>query len=465
MAYEFQLVVIAGPTVDANEIPELFDNDPNVTKEFSIASRKQILIKSAGPIVSSSGNDSALNAGILHKISSQHILGNNENEVAEHIGLIYAQRWGGSGNPLLLGLMFDYHGMNEGYGIMNRGSNNIPREAAAVFLDPFKIHFATQKNNKYIMDALYNTSLHEIGHLFNLEHDNKVGSYMTEGFYKARSFVSWHCDQLRMAGQGNRNYIRHLPGMSDFGYGSNGDDFAAHDTAKIIHTSRSLALSIKLHEHEIIPGQPLVLEVTLTNNSKRPIHIKPRLDFGYTDMQLWYETPEGEWRLYRPILTYCDDDASLVTIPPGKSMTHNPRIHLCNRGQTFLMAGEYCLQVRFKARMGQRVVGLESNEAFFVMRLPRNDQQRHCSHVLMHSEVAFFVAHKGGAVPRRAWKALKELAHRRANNDCVKHARYALAKFHHHQHRNKLAADYAHRLTMKQSSLQEGLENLREKLG
>lgn len=120
------------------------------------------------------------------------------------IALVFARSWHRSSADLL-GLMFDRKGIEPALGEYLT-SDGIPRQACAVFLD------ALAGKHKTPAQILH-TAIHEIGHVYNLQHDLAQESFMGDAT-DAIGFNGEDCARLVKAAEGVWDYA---PGGVAFG--------------------------------------------------------------------------------------------------------------------------------------------------------------------------------------------------------------------------------------------------------
>lgn len=140
---------------------------------------------------------------VLHDVVDA-ILASRPGEPADEIALVFAGSWH-SYSADLLGLMFDRDGVEPALG-ERLTARDSPRQACAVFLD------ALQLKGKSPPDIIH-TAVHELGHVYNLQHDPAQESFMGDQSTSV-GFTGADCRRLLKASEGIWDYV---PGGAHFG--------------------------------------------------------------------------------------------------------------------------------------------------------------------------------------------------------------------------------------------------------
>jgi hypothetical protein len=203
------------------------------------------------------------------------------------------------------------------------------------------------------------------------------------------------------------------------------------------------------------------MAVDLTLTSLRGVWIEPSLDPGHGDLELWYETPEGEIRRYRPALNFCRNPRARVLVSSTSPLHHNPRIHLDRHGLVFEVPGVYRLWAIMNARSRTGVHSVRSNNVSFELRLPRNDTEVEISETLRRTDIAKTVANGGGLLSSRSSRLLASTLRRHFTHPSIAPVRYQLAKRSIDSRRYDVAREYLAGLRLSQPSLARGAQRLR----
>jgi hypothetical protein len=216
----------------------------------------------------------------------------------EEIVILFADKF--EGDDRLLGLMFDsgFSG-NESY-------DSVPRQGCAIFVDAIRTH---RPNPKEFERQLEYTTVHELGHLFNLWHIQGK-NFMA----KSRGGQKAYGDEYFQFHEEHKKYLRTVssceyfhPGGSDFGErGTVGvDDRDNEDRVP----EKNLKLTLSMDPEEFWAFEPVELDVSLRlspSSDRKFITVPDRIDPGYEEFELWIEEPDGARRRYRPCNHYCE---------------------------------------------------------------------------------------------------------------------------------------------------------------
>lgn len=404
---------------------------------------------------SSQRRSDGVNAATLQIMFNEIVPSPPAGEVARDIGLILCRDWVARGT--LNGLMFDYDGDDPFLGTTFQ-SGGTPRQACAIFLDPL----AGDGD-----EVVSRVALHELGHVFNLVHDRNGASFMATPSpgtgYKDRDATA-----LERAGAGiPPDDKTHLPGLSNFDPSQStllrAPPFARRRASRGRDAAPGpLKLSVVLAKDRYLLGEIVTLEVRLSakrGKSRVPCQIDP----GYDAFQIWYETPLGERRLYRPFVRMCPSRSGKSLVTARDPLVNNPRVSVGNRGIVFRWPGHYRIWAELGLPASARP--LVSNAVEFDVYGPRRDSERELCAALTRPDTARFLAQKGGVLGSAPRRRLGEAVNNHPRHEATKHMRYALA----HQllrARNRNGArELLVGLKFRLPSLQEGLERLRTAVG
>ena len=178
----------------------------------------------------------------------------------------------------------------------------LPREGCAVFLD----EIARQRRDVTDAEAqAFFTTIHELGHVFNLPHFNSDPCYMCESgtvTYGSAYFRFIDHQKLHLSlADPNQAYV--WPGGSPFGARRNYDGVDAVPSRRRSPVELSLSIA-RRHFNHFEPVE-LDIEVALGKDRERAVRIPDTIDPGYERFRIWIEEPNGERRLYRSPRHYC----------------------------------------------------------------------------------------------------------------------------------------------------------------
>jgi hypothetical protein len=318
----------------------------NIGALFYMASGKDIQLQviDRGPVAAgAAGADGAMFSDSLHQ--ALHAMTGNSlgSSRVSHIGLLIADSYQPA--PDFFGLMFD--------DAFSPGGTDpwalTPREGCAVFLRGIE---AKRSPAERMEEAIF-TALHELGHVFNLQH-SRPPSFM------ARSAVTGPVD-LRAAGFAP--FERELlsccstsrfiwPGGSRFGDLGNLAQVAGSPDPS---NRPVLDLRISASQNSFWVFEPVELDVCLSAITSRVVRVPDALDAGYTDFEVWIEQPDGERRKLRYPRHYCNPRGTLH-LRAGESFERDISIFGQSGGHTFVHTGAHRVWCEFTYAPGQRIV-------------------------------------------------------------------------------------------------------------
>lgn len=335
------------------------------------------------------------------------------------VGIIFADTY--KPRDSLLGLMFDvapFAGVEH-------------REGCAVFLDAIR-EFRKAEPPARQEDEIGFTTLHELGHCFNLWHaerprfaPNFMASSETEIFDdNAWFFLSEHESYLRLADAKASVSKYVLPGGSPFdvrpnGWFQGGDIRGGIRSDPARSPKGTLQLRIRTDQKEIWHFDPLELEVELSvgARSSRLHRVPDEVDPGYDRFQIWIEEPDGRRRLYRAPVRYCANPRSLE-IRTRQPFKRDVTIFAGAGGYTFRMPGEHHLSASF--RVSARKV-LWSNTTRVTLKAARPGLREFddMARVLTRPRVGKFLFDRRSTLAARDVEYMAELTRRYPNSSAA----------------------------------------------
>lgn len=304
------------------------------------------------------------NAGVeaydLHRATAA--IARNSKTPITNIALLFATRYARADFANVLGIMFD-----RGFTTPDDPSGSeefmrIPREGAAVFLETIR---RLRSNADDFERESYFTSIHEIGHIFNLQHDPGRNFMASSPLGKAfgsdyHVFSSSQCNSLARSSVSDS--IR--PGGSPFGSAASGSNHASVRGAA--HPSAfGLALTIGLATYRFQQFEPIELDIELgvLPGIARTFRVPEQIDPGYENFALWIENPSGERRRYRSPRRYCSAP-TFRRVAPDRPFRRDISIFAEAGGYTFTMPGIYRVWAEFRA---STALTLRSNTVEFLV--------------------------------------------------------------------------------------------------
>jgi len=430
-----------------DDVPLTLDGQP-LEKWFLDATEGLLSLKRID--VSSSRRTLESDGGLLDEILRSEIP-YPENRPVHDIALIVCRHWripSGAGDLKIYGLMFDFKGFDP---ILGRFfSGGVPREACALFLDAF---------DGLDNDKIAFTAIHELGHVFNLGHGTTSDTFMGKTGWTARHFSANDQQELTLASGGHPPHDwNHLPGGADFL-----DALPARAERTV--PANKLRFTARLPKQRYLLSEPITLDLLLEPKGNKSVEVPPTLDPGHPSCRIWYQTPQGERYRHRPPFYFCRATGRKTTVSKRVPLCHNPRLTVSTRGLSFTTPGPYRLWVEFDVGVQRRRPRtVRSNTVEFEIVLPRSDAEERISQILSDPIIAYFVAHKGGRLSRSKRHTLNELAKVYPRHEAVQHVRYALGHYHIKRGRRAAAKAFLHGVRLREGSLQQSLEAIRERL-
>jgi len=417
------------PTLDLEGIP--------LPRWFSEASNGKLDLRVKRHVVSFEPR--GCTSSRLHDVAMQ-VLPADPTRPTDDIALIFAKSWVAS-DVQLFGLMFDFDGEEPALG-STMTSRGIPRQACAVFLDAFGASEAAK---------VVHTALHELGHVFNLQHDPDQASFMGDEVFVS-GFSGADGQRLSEAAEKHWDFA---PGGANFSFQS------GPMRASGARAADGLGLEVRPDRRRYLIGEPIVLDTALKAVGGRRIRVPNDLDPGYATLRIWYENPLGEIRLYRSRSVFCRTAAVHRELSRGISLRNNPKVSLGRSGPTMLIPGSYKIWAEFGGVPGRFARIVRAQARRFTVYAPRNKDEFEISRVLRLPGVAACIVDKGGRLRWRERRLLERLIHRYPRHSALQYARYALATHYYRSRRPRHAARLLHGLSLPSGLAREGVKDLR----
>jgi hypothetical protein len=215
-----------------------------------------------------------------------------------------------------------------------------PREGCAVFLSTISRERGTDEDRA--RQSLY-TAIHELGHVFNLEHEFYERCYMVQSRRDVtydRTF--WRFTRVQRGALARGVHDPHVwPGGSEFGDRGYSADGGVRRNAG---SQLPLTLWLDVPRPQFAPFEPIEMDIRLALQSGRrePIVLPDMIDPGYASFQIWIEEPDGQRRLFRSPRRYCWNGAT-TQIARRAPFARDISIFGQAGGYTFRRAGEHRL--------------------------------------------------------------------------------------------------------------------------
>ena len=325
----------------------------------------------------------------------------------------------------LLGVMFDSTAL-------------LPRQGTAVFDSEIRERFASHVERKIIQ-----TTIHEIGHGLNLAHrfEREVGRADSTSFmnydwrYKgggrrtefwSRFDFSFDIDELEFLHHAPRNAV--IPGGAAFhsvNYWADGNGGYSPYLPEVALDFLDLRLDPPLGGTLFAFGQPVLLQVALTNRANEPLDLDPRfLDPKAGALQVIVRRlnsgsgHDSHASDFHPIIERCFDlsPSQMDIVSPGESMTNNLNITFGSGGFTFAEPGQYEVRVVLSLfdEPNDRELVVPSNVLkIYVMHPQSQEEEEEVVSVLHREDVGVYFALGGSSVLIKAEDDLNDVIDRR----------------------------------------------------
>ncbi|MDP9412551.1 MAG: hypothetical protein M3Q08_00275 [Pseudomonadota bacterium] len=259
--------------------------------------------------------------------------------------------------PPALGVMFD-RGFDPGD---DPSSDPVfrqrPREGCAIFLKA--IANLRKTPNQAQQEALF-TTIHEMGHLFNLQHRvTPKPHFMSQssplGAYDQNAYHFVGPDRNALAHCSSSKHV--WPGGEKF---KDTSDFANLNVARRRATPPpefGLELIVSMGQREFWRFEPVELDVALrvASGIDRRFRVPDALDPGYEQFDIWIEEPSGERRRLHSPRHYCGP-IKTRTVTPSRPFRRDISLFGQSGGYTFRRAGPHRIWAEFSPRQGVRLL-------------------------------------------------------------------------------------------------------------
>ena len=270
---------------------------------------------------------------------------------ADQIGLIFAARHPRDAG--LFGLLFDPGFDPWNVQVRRNRYHAVPREGCVVYLDAIR---ARRHNLDDFKREVLFTSIHELGHVFNLWHE-QTESFMFRSATLQRPISNpgaWNFTRLQ------KRFLRQLPLPMDVRpggtpFGVRGSHWPrGRSLGNAPSSDAALDLHIDIRPREFWYFEPVELEVTLSlaKGRRRPAVLPNEIDAGYHRFQIWIDEPDGTRRRYKAPVRYCGGGSDL-RVEYRKPFRRDISIFGQSGGFTFRMAGRHTITAYLQLPSGR----------------------------------------------------------------------------------------------------------------
>lgn len=341
---------------------------------------------------------------------------------AQRIAVLFANFY--APHPGVFGMMFD-----RGFATWDDPNTapiltNMPREGCAVFLGGIA---SLRSGAQAEQEALF-TTVHEMGHLFNLQHVS-LPSFMATSQpnapYPPGAFAFIPPQQGILSQCSKSPFV--WPGGLPFAGDNNWSQGAMRPDSNMAEGQFGLELVLGSARHEFWPFEPIELEieVRVAAGIRRSFFIPDRVDPGYPEFVIWLENPRGERCRYQSPRHYCGVNKRRK-IAPDRPFKRDISIFGQAGGYTFSTSGIWRVWAEFQIGNGRR---LQSNriELNVLPRSPAPSYER-AFHRLAQAKSAALLYHRLLRPSTQAVVELVEQANDPASEVPVGGIEYALGR-------------------------------------
>ena len=293
----------------------------------------------------------------------------------------------------------------------------VPREGVASFCDDgypasesSSFGAASGQRQRDVPRAFLRSATHETGHGFNQIHQEQEGgadnSIMTTTPSVANVLggpltgdPGIFPDNINL---GFNEHVRHhLVHFPDIAVRPGGMTFGSGHSSTLPQADRTyfsaseLELTLDVETSRIELGEPLRLSWTLTNRSDEPLPVPSDLSFEAQHVFSDVTDANGVAR-NMPSFVIRTDQATIMALEPGTSITERTRVFWGSNGFAFENAGHFAVEVRVIWSIAGIPVGVTAAQHVWV-NFPQTQADNDAAADLLHPEVGKYVALGGGA--------------------------------------------------------------------
>ena len=339
------------------------------------------------------------------------------------LGLIYGDSW--PGHPKVLGMMFDLGFNPIDLDAVQDSHLALPREGCVVFTSAIaQLRAAADIHTETMF-----TSVHELGHVFNLWHIEFPFRILSTSLEDRVATSPFLFDPI------HSSFLKHIEDPHVFPGGSKFDDrgdlvqqAAAGGTQNSPWSRKALELRLSMEQAEFWRFEPVELdiEVRVRDGVDKTFHLPDTVDPGYDDFNIWIEEPSGERRRYRSPRYYCRNSGRLV-VSKGQPFVRDVSIFGQAGSYTFDQAGSYRVQATWQLPDGRM---LKSNrlELFVRPRLLKSSQYQNLAATLTRRDVALLLYHRSGSFKKQVLERVDALAAKTKDSKLKANLRYAISR-------------------------------------
>ena len=323
-------------------------------------------------------------------------------------------------------------------GIMFDTADVLPRQGAAIFVGEIRSKIAAPDQDRKITQ----TTVHELGHALNLAHrfERVVGRADSTSFmnydwrYKGGNQAAEFWRQFAFRFDPDElEFLRHaprlaiMPGTAAFhsvNYWADGTGGYSPYLPETPVAGFDLVLTAPPAGPVFVFGQPVFLQVSLTNKTDSTVNLPPEVldpKTGILEILIQRRTPAirglSPVTPFVPIMTRCFDlDVSGAdALPPNQTLRNNLNLTFGSGGFAFAEPGEYDVipVLSFATAAGDRELVIRGAALRIRVAHPHDMQAEHDAMTLFRSDVGVWFALGGSDCLSAAGDALQEVRERR----------------------------------------------------
>lgn len=315
-----------------------------------------------------------------------------------------------------------------------------PRNGCAVFLNAIANH---RQGEAFDREVLF-TTIHELGHVFNLWHLPGTKSFMSsadnfgsngpppeekEYFRFLNGPFPAHQTPF-LSRCGDSDFV--TPGGSPYGWrdteGPPGDRAELpHSRARSTSTSKTVRLEIDPSKRDFWHFEPVELDIKVSAKNKGSVvKIPDAVDPAYESFAIFIDQPDGTRVRYRPTRYLCPH-GHMLRIKHGRPFRRDITIFGQSGGYTFNMPGVHTIQAQLRVSKTQTAF---SNTVRIVVRPPsrKSGQFRKLEHILTSQDCAMNLFYRTAPRDARKRRRLVEAYRNLGRTYAGAYMKYSLAQ-------------------------------------
>ena len=387
------------------------------------------------------------------------LMTDNRNVTEEGDLAVYALICAGLlGDPDTLGIMFDF---------AENDANDIPREAFAVFASAH-VGFGVRTSAEMLL-----TTAHELAHCFNLHHndwegqgfqnDATIESYcMTDSVRwelstQSKKHLSTHPSRLVHMGQGSLPFAlvtqEHMDQHQTIPFHQyqvvSADDlsnvsrkatfdrsaairFVPREASSVSRTAAAsgpLKITVSMPKSTYALGEPIAVEVTLTNTGSAPVQVAGLLDpaYGFLNINITKAGGDVVVPFQSPVHANARGAASR-TLAAGEEWSKTCKIFFDKGGWVFEQPGTYQIDANYNDIVGKTSIYLESEPTDFTIEASDTASRKQSAELALDYETGLFMYLEGGDHLVKGVANLERIAADYGDTPQAQAARWTLGK-------------------------------------